>query len=106
VAHLQVTYDGDRIDLHEANHTLTLGRSSDNMVVVKSPHVSRKHARIVFDKGAFYLVNQSANGSCIKRDGENEILCTERHRLEGHGYIGLGPDIARCGGHLIEFKLL
>jgi predicted component of type VI protein secretion system len=103
---LQLSYEGTHLDLDEASPTLTIGRSPNNGLVVKSPHISRTHAVIEFSEGAFYLVNQSANGSCLKAQGHDEVPCTERLVLEGKGVIGLGPDFTRCGGQLIEYRLL
>ncbi|MFT5171900.1 MAG: hypothetical protein ACI8W7_000064 [Gammaproteobacteria bacterium] len=103
---LQLSYDGTHLDLDESSPALTMGRSPKSGLVVKSPHISRTHAHIESSDGAFFLVNESANGSCLKPQGGAEVLCTERYELQGKGVIGLGPDFARCGEHLIEYRLL
>jgi adenylate cyclase len=103
---LQLTYGSTHLDLDESSPTLTMGRSPKSRLVVKSPYISRTHAHIENSNGAFFLVNQSANGSCIRAQGGAEVHCTDRHELQGKGVIGLGPDFARCGEHIIEYRLL
>ena len=45
---------------------LTLGRSSDNVVFLQDPFVSKKHLKIVEDDGEYYLEDlNSANGTFL-----------------------------------------
>ncbi|APB34978.1 Adenylate/guanylate cyclase [Gloeomargarita lithophora Alchichica-D10] len=52
--------------LDEQHHTLSLGRATDNDLVIRLDQVSRQHARIEFRRGKFILVDQSANGTHVK----------------------------------------
>lgn len=51
---------------------LTIGRDSDNDIVLLDPNVSRKHARIEFEKGNYRIIDQnSTNGTYL---ANNKLL--------------------------------
>lgn len=43
----------------------TVGRSSDNRLVLPDECISRKHARISYEDGRYYLIDNSSNGTQI-----------------------------------------
>ena len=102
-SNLYLHYQSTVTEVGPDNQIVTLGRSSENGIVIRSPHVSRKHAQVEYSDGQPELVNLSANGSCVLPDGQNAILCTSRLPLSGSGVIGLGPDMERAGDHLVRY---
>lgn len=70
---------------------ISLGRANENDVVVKGKLISRIHARIEYAKGRFVLIDESTNGTFVKRDdGEEIYVRRDRIDLSGSGSIGLG----------------
>jgi hypothetical protein len=66
------------------------GRGLDNHITVPVAHVSRKHAKIVWDKQVPHLVNLSQNGSSVKFDGSpRSHPVQDKVRLIGGGQIAL-----------------
>ncbi|MEN6439741.1 MAG: type VI secretion system-associated FHA domain protein TagH [Syntrophobacter sp.] len=43
----------------------TVGRSNDNRLVLPDECISRKHARIIYENGRYFLVDSSSNGTQI-----------------------------------------
>lgn len=48
-----------------ADDVITIGRDEDNAVTLRSPFVSRKHARIVFEGGSYYAESLGMNGIVV-----------------------------------------
>jgi len=72
---------------------LTIGRSDQNNLVVPEAGVSRIHARIEYRRGQFVLIEQSTNGTRVKRDdGKQVFLHRDQTPLEGSGVISLGNE--------------
>jgi type VI secretion system protein len=72
-----------------------IGRAMDNAIVLHDETVSRRHARISFEDGRYYLIDQSSNGTLIyNRDllvhGEKvellngDVLVIGDHELRVH----------------------
>ncbi len=81
---------GERIPLLTAN---TIGRSTDNQIVLADPSVSKRHARIDFDEGRFVLADMgSTNGTSL-----NGSLVTKPTVLRP-------GDRLEFGGVLLEFE--
>jgi hypothetical protein len=69
---------------------IELGRALENHVVVPVVHVSRKHAKIVWEGQVPYVVNLSQNGTCVKFDGSTrQHPVNDKVRLQGNGQIAL-----------------
>jgi pSer/pThr/pTyr-binding forkhead associated (FHA) protein len=53
---------------------LTLGRHSDNDILIKDPFVSKKHFQIVEDEGDYYLEDlNSANGTFLNGERIEDV---------------------------------
>ena len=86
-----------------------MGRSKDVHITVPEVHVSRKHAKIVWEGGAIpFLVNLSQYGTCIRFAGSGqEQTCMTKIALEGGGEFALCSDFGQVAspGEIIRFRL-
>lgn len=73
---------------------ITVGRASDNDVVIQDPKVSRHHAQIVQqDDGCIYLIDlESSNGTFVNGN-----------RVYGRYYLHIG-DSVRVNHHIIDWQ--
>lgn len=85
--------DGTEIRL--AKEVTNIGRRSDNdIVLVLDPYVSRKHARITFDEGSYWLEDlNSTNGTW--KDGQK---ITKKEKLKS-------GDVFRIGDTWLQFRI-
>ena len=67
-APLVLTYAGKTLRFTPADGEIALGRAFDNHISVPVAHVSRKHAKIVWEAQAPVLINLSQNGCCVQFD--------------------------------------
>jgi hypothetical protein len=75
-----------------ADAEITLGRALDNHIALTAAHVSRKHAKIVWEGPVPYVVNLSQNGTCVKYEGAmRSHMVVDKVRLLGKGQIALAP---------------
>jgi hypothetical protein len=93
-AYLRVsTRGGQPVEFDLGGHLLSIGRASDNDVIVDDPLVSRHHCQLKLQHGAYSLADLgSRNGSLVN----------------GHqvGEVALGPgDVIRIGDTEIEFQV-
>lgn len=78
---------GRKYDL--MTETITIGRDPDNMIVLESDSVSRKHARIEKANQDWYIVDLgSTNGTYV-----NDTLIMPRARLTSGQFIKIGDSI-------------
>jgi len=109
--------------LKDAPETMTLSVGSDNRTVSSSAAfvmgrgsncdlvltgatlASRAHAKIVFKRGKFVLIDQSTNGTYVKAgSGEMLYLRREEMQLWGHGVICLGSEFEGDEDHFIFYS--
>ncbi len=85
---------------------LRMGRGAENEFVVTDPMASREHARIEYRQDRFVLIDQSLNGTYLRRDGMPEVaLRREEIALEGSGLIGLGKSPADAPQLSVSFTV-
>jgi len=75
-----------------SNDSFVIGRGSNcDLALTKSTLASRVHAKIVFKRGKFVLIDQSTNGTYVKT-GSDDMLYLRREELQlwGHGVFCLG----------------
>ncbi|GAP34602.1 adenylate/guanylate cyclase domain-containing protein [Piscinibacter sakaiensis] len=91
-------------------HTLpvVLGRSTQATYCVEDSRVSRLHARIEWQGGAFQLIDLSYNGSYVRfgRDGQIVTLRRSHCTLHGSGTIGLGTPPSDPFAPCLHFEVL
>lgn len=105
-AHLYLAYNDTIKEITSRSPEFVFGRSGDCDLVVQSEFASRRHARIVFRKGKFVLVDQSRNGTFVKSQGGKEIYIQgEEVPLSGSGFISLGKSASVSNAHMIYFNI-
>jgi len=73
---------------------LRVGRDADSDVEVDRPFVSRHHARIVCRRQAFWLYDESSNGTFVRNEDETVVYVHRRSvRLWGTGWISFGEPL-------------
>jgi len=96
---------GSLLELGEGYPTLTIGRDEQNDLVLRSPIVSRLHARIEYRRGRFVLTDQSANGTyVVADDGTKTYVHRDDHVLTGAGTLGLGEAVAPGSEVLVRYQ--
>jgi adenylate cyclase len=94
------------IEVEKTRATVTIGRQSDNDLVVREKPVSRSHARIEYRDDRFFLVDQSSNGTLVRTDGgEMMHVIQDEVELIGNGVIGVGKKADPNLPGVIRFKL-
>jgi len=82
----------------------TVGRSNDNRLVLPDECISRRHARILYEDGKYYLSDNSANGTqIVNRDlyvqgGTAELMDGDTLRI-GDYELGVSIDMADGGSY-------
>jgi adenylate cyclase len=85
---------------------LRMGRGEENELVVNDPLASREHARIEYRQDRFVLIDQSLNGTFLRREGLAEVaLRREAIVLEGAGLIGLGKTTADAPQLCVSYRV-
>lgn len=88
---------------------IIIGRGKDVQVVIPDLHVSRHHAKIVWESGGVYLINLSQNGSCVRSTAAgSEQTCTDKVLLADNGEIALCSkfDQIASPNQIISFSLV
>ena len=101
---LTLTFHHSSVVVSDQKKGVNMGRADDNELVVKGNLISRIHARVEKRRGKFLLIDQSTNGTFLKKEnGEEAFIRRDSTELSGKGVIGLGK-IANQGDPLaIEF---
>ena len=87
---LTLRYSGADRRFAPADGEIFMGRGMDVHVTIPEIHVSRKHAKIVWEDGGAVLVNLSQNGTCVRfASTGHEQTCMTKLALEGSGEIAL-----------------
>jgi hypothetical protein len=91
-----------------ADGEITLGRAVENHINVPAVHVSRRHAKIVWEGKVPVLVNLSQNGSCVRFDETGrQQPCESPVPLHGSGAIALAERFGQFSSSLdvVQFKI-
>ena len=105
---LTLRYSGADRRFAPADGEIFMGRGKDVHITIPEIHVSRKHAKIVWEDGAAVLVNLSQNGTCVRFAGTGrEQTCMTKLPLEGSGEIALCSRFGQVAspGEIISFSL-
>lgn len=103
---LRVLHGDDSYLVNNTSEELTMGRSSDNTLVVSGDMVSRYHATIQYHKGKFVFRDESVNGSFVKIEPDQErFIHRDEIILLGEGSLSLGQPIGDTGDNVIFFRI-
>ncbi len=104
-AKLYLTYHSTIKELSSKTKSFILGRSSKSDILIDSDLASRQHAKLLYRKGKFVLVDMSTNGTFVKTQGGKEVYVQrEEYPLSGSGFISLGKSVSVDNEHLIYFS--
>ncbi len=104
-ARLLLTYQGEVEEIAPGPRVFVVGRGRNCNLVVDDEFSSRQHARFVYRKGKFVLIDHSTNGTFVRIKDETEVCLVEQEQfpLMGSGVIGLGRTTSEYNDHLIQF---
>ncbi|MEO5700169.1 MAG: adenylate/guanylate cyclase domain-containing protein [Casimicrobiaceae bacterium] len=103
---LRLEYRGRTLSIPINGAEAHMGRDAQNELVVASPTTSRRHARVHASAGNFVLVDESANGTFVRFEGQPEVhLRREGTVLVGRGAIGLGEAASADSPARVEFSV-
>ncbi len=107
---ITLTFAGTDRRFTPADGEIFIGRGKDVHITVPEIHVSRKHAKIVWEEGGVpYLVNLSQNGACVRfKSTAREQTCMAKIPLQGSGEIALCSRFGQVSSpaEIIGFSLL
>jgi len=84
-----------RIALDVARDALVLGASPEATLRVPRVHVSRVHGRVERRGDAYFLVDESTNGTFVQTEDEQVAFVHRGEmRLWGQGWISLGEPLS------------
>lgn len=102
---LYLTYHDAIKDINPKSDDFIIGRSRQCHIIIQSDLASRQHARIVYRKGKYVLIDQSTNGTFVKTQGGKEVYVQgEAVPLSGSGFISLGKSATVDNEHVIYFS--
>lgn len=80
-----------------------IGRSSDCLATFSSMFISRKHAQLCFQENAYYLTDDSVNGTYIKNDDGEIFITKDKIMVKGSGVISLGVPFDHSESEVIHY---
>lgn len=85
---------------------ITIGRSPENDVVIRTPNASRQHCRIIYRLDNHVLVDLSMNGTFVKSgDAPEKAIRKNMVTLIGSGQICFGHSCEDDGEQVFEFEI-
>ena len=107
-AGIRLTWPGQSKVFGGADLPLVLGRNPQAACCIDDARVSRSHARIAWNGGAFELTDLSANGTSVRFGDAGETLSLRRGActLHGRGTISLGAPAPAGPAPSIGFEIL
>lgn len=104
---LRLVWKGKSRLLSSQEMPIVLGRSSQSIIPMEDPRVSRLHARIDWHGSTFHLSDLSFNGTSLRFEGR-QLLSLRRTEcsLHGRGQIGLAGTPGDPGVPTLEFEVL
>ena len=102
---LYLTYRNKIKDIGARTANFVMGRANDCDLIIDADMASRHHAKIVYRKGKFVLIDQSTNGTFVKHQGGKEVYVqSEEVPLTGSGFISLGKSVTVDNESLVYFS--
>ena len=61
-------------DTYVIEDNLTIGRGSDNLMVIRDPYVSKHHLKILLDEGNYFIEDlKSSNGTILNNSKLEDV---------------------------------
>ena len=90
-AYLILKYGKVVVIVNETRSRVEIGRQKSNDIQVSNNRVSRTHAIVEYKKGAYYLTDQSSNGTYLLMEGTEGVTVKKKQvELTAKGVIGPG----------------
>lgn len=106
-ARLALSHGQTELELTPGDCPLLLGRDKSCGLKLDGDVASRIHARIEFDQGRFYFVDDSRNGSyLLTPHGDDVFVHRSRLPLLGRGVISPGATLVKQTGELVHYRCL
>jgi adenylate cyclase len=103
---LSLEYGDESVEIDEWGRA-SIGRTVENTIQVDWPCVSRRHAVIEWRSAAFYLIDQSTNGTFVKKaDSPAVQVCHQAYSLSGVGTLIFGQADDTENRTTVSFKVL
>ncbi len=99
-AQVSFSYGGDTVSLSPERPVISVGRGTQNDLIVKHDLISRQHFTAQFSRGRCTISDKSTNGTILVPDSDGTTLVVRRDtvRLQGSGHILVGsPEAANPG---------
>ncbi len=94
------SFGGDAVSLSSERPVISVGRGTQNDLIVKHDLISRQHFTAQFSRGRCTISDKSTNGTILVPDGDGTTVVIRRDtvRLQGSGHILVGaPEEANPG---------
>ncbi len=102
---VEFNYGGALVVVNASRPVISIGRGSQNDLVVDKDLVSKQHLSVQFSRGRCTITDNSTNGSVvINEDGSRVELKRESCRLSGSGVIIPGHPIEKELDFAINFR--
>ena len=102
VIHLLDSAQGHSLQTWRFSHQsqITIGRSDDNDISLADPHVSRAHAKLVYDGGTWTLLSTGRHGTLI----DDRVVSEFTMRHDTVFRLGAAGPTLRFGTHASETR--
>ena len=100
---LFIWYNDEIREVQRLEDSFWLGRSAKCMAHFSSRFVSRKHARLYYKDSAYYLIDDSTNGTYVKNDDGEVFVTKDQIMVRGSGVISLGVPFEHAESDVIHY---
>ena len=100
---LFVWFQDEVREVNRENEGFWMGRAQDCLARFNSKFISRQHARLCYQAGNYYLVDDSINGTYIKNEDEEVFITKDKIQIKGSGMISLGVPFDHAQSDVIHY---
>lgn len=100
---LFIWFNDEIREVRRSEDSFWLGRSEKCMAGFSNRFVSRLHAKLVFQDNAYYLIDNSTNGTYVKNDDGEIFVTKEQVMVRGSGIISLGVPFEHADSEVIHY---
>lgn len=100
---LFIWYNDEIREVQRQEDGFWLGRSEKSMAKFSSRFVSRLHAKLCYQDSAYFLIDNSTNGTYLKNDDGEVFVTKEQVIVRGSGIISLGVPFEHADSDVIHY---